>query len=171
MRKFARGCSDVTFSKTAVQVSAGEAIIYKEFHLSSADRKIVGVDKAVRTGSANALVAEVGNEAIHPKAAKPLELAGVKRRIKNTFQPEHPGTLISREYVLPKVEIVLEADRGIPWPVILGRAKEALSKKHIDIKYVGQSQNQMSMQFVVLRDRCADTVRLLNDALCLRRCN
>ena len=47
-------------------------------------------------------------EAIHPKAAKPLELADINIRIKNTFQPHHPGTLISRDYVSPepRVEIV-----------------------------------------------------------------
>ena len=31
-------------------------------------------------------------EAIHPKAAKPMELAGIAIRLKNTFEPDHPGT-------------------------------------------------------------------------------
>jgi len=37
-----------------------------------------------------------------------LELAGINIRIKNTFDPEHPGTLITKEYISPepKVEIV-----------------------------------------------------------------
>ena len=30
----------------------------------------------------------------HPKAAKPMELAGIPIRLKNTFEPDHPGTLI-----------------------------------------------------------------------------
>lgn len=112
MRAFDRGYTEVTFSKIAVQVKAVEAIIHKEYHLSSADPGIVGVDKAVPVGYSNYIIADqladIGMEAIHPKAAKPLELAGINIRIKNTFEPEHPGTLITREYVSPeaKVEIV-----------------------------------------------------------------
>ncbi len=112
MRAFDRGYTEVTFSKIAVQVKADEAIIHKEYHLSSADPGIVGIDKAVPVGHTNYIIADqladIGMEAIHPKAAKPLELAGINIRIKNTFEPEHPGTLITREYVSPeaKVEIV-----------------------------------------------------------------
>ena len=44
-------------------------------------------------------LADVGMEAIHPKAAKPMELAGIAIRLKNTFEPDHPGTLITKAYV------------------------------------------------------------------------
>ena len=37
MREFDRGYSEVTFSKVAVEIKADEAVIHKEFHLSSAD--------------------------------------------------------------------------------------------------------------------------------------
>lgn len=247
MRKFDRGYSEVTFSKIAVEVRAGEAIIHKEFHLSSADPKIVGVNKSLPVGNTSFLVADqladVGMEAIHPKAAKPLELAGVRFRIKNTFQPEHPGTLISKEYVSPepKIEIVSGTDKGIAvevpggsekkmmevlgahhvgyilkgsdantimmvvndkpetqnviddlrrsvhqltvnkvavvcamgtnirHPSFMRRAEAALSQEHIDVRYKLQSQKQTNMQFVIERDRYADAVRALNDALCLRQ--
>ena len=112
MRAFDRGYSEVTFSKIAVDVKADEAIIHKEFHLSSADPKIVGIENSIPVGQTNYIVADqladIGMEAIHPKAAKPLEIAGVNIRIKNTFEPEHPGTLISKDYKSPnsRVEIV-----------------------------------------------------------------
>ncbi|MEN9918932.1 MAG: hypothetical protein RL662_1368 [Bacteroidota bacterium] len=112
MRAFDRGYTEVTFSKVAVKVKADEAIIHKEYHLSSADPGIVGVDKAIPVGRTNYIIADqladIGMEAIHPKAAKPLELAGINIRIKNTFEPQHPGTLITKEYISPeaKVEIV-----------------------------------------------------------------
>jgi len=47
MREFDRGYSEVTFSKVAVEIRADEAVIHKEFHLSSADPNIVGVDKSI----------------------------------------------------------------------------------------------------------------------------
>jgi aspartate kinase len=112
MRAFDRGYSEVTFSKIAVEIKANEAVIHKEFHLSSADPKIVGTGKSVPVGFTNFGVADqladVGMEAIHPKASKPLEMANINIRIKNTFEPEHDGTLISRDYIgkASKVEIV-----------------------------------------------------------------
>ncbi|MDR1373141.1 MAG: aspartate kinase [Dysgonamonadaceae bacterium] len=252
MRAFDRGYSEVTFSKIAVEVNAEEAIIHKEFHLSSADPNIVGLDKSIPVGKTNYIIADqladVGMEAIHPKAAKPLELAGVKIRIKNTFEPEHSGTLISREYVSPepKVEIVSGTDRVIAFevhdPLMVGevgydlrimeimkqhnvsyilkstnansitmivwdkpyvhrmleelnlhvyqltvkpvaivcamgsniaipgflfRATKALAEKNINIECFGQSLKQVNMQFVIARERYADAVVALNDALCL----
>ncbi|MBN2103288.1 aspartate kinase [bacterium] len=119
MREFDRGYSEVTFAKIAVEVKADEAIIHKEFHLSSADPRIVGVDKAIPVGQTNYDVADqladIGMEAIHPKAAKPLEKLGINLRIKNTFEPEHPGTLISKDYkgMESKVEIIAGTDQVV----------------------------------------------------------
>ncbi len=119
MREFDRGYSEVTFSKIAVTVNADEAVIHKEFHLSSADPNIVGLEKSIPVGHTNYNVADqladVGMEAIHPKASKPLELAGINIRVKNTFEPEHPGTLISRDYREhePRVEIITGTDKVV----------------------------------------------------------
>ncbi|PIE34734.1 aspartate kinase [candidate division KSB3 bacterium] len=119
MREFDRGYSEVTFSKIAVEVQADEAIIHKEFHLSSADPKIVGIENAIPVGRTNYDVADqladIGMEAIHPKASKPLEQAGISIRIKNTFEPDHPGTLISKDYMgaEAKIEIVTGTDKVV----------------------------------------------------------
>jgi aspartate kinase len=163
MRAFDRGYSEVTFSKIAVEIKADEAIIHKEFHLSSADPNIVGLDKSIPVGNTNFIIADqladVGMEAIHPKAAKPLELAGVKIRIKNTFEPEHPGTLISREYVSkePKVEIVSGTDKVIAFevhdPLMVGEAGYDLHimeimKRH-NVSYILKSTNANSITMIV----------------------
>jgi aspartate kinase len=119
MREFDRGYSEVTFSKVAVEIKADEAVIHKEFHLSSADPNIVGVDKSIPVGFTNFNVADqladIGMEAIHPKASKPLEMAKINIRIKNTFEPDHPGTLISNDYVGEKsrVEIISGTDQVV----------------------------------------------------------
>jgi len=117
MREFDRGYSEVTFSKIAVVVGAEEAVIHKEYHLSSADPAIVGVENSRPVGATNFNVADqladIGMEAIHPKASKPLEVAGINIRIKNTFEPDHPGTLISNEYrgEVSRVEIISGTDQ------------------------------------------------------------
>jgi aspartate kinase len=53
-------------------------------------------------------LSNLGMEAIHPRAGKTLRRAGVQLRIKNAFEPEHAGTLISQDYasVTPRVEII-----------------------------------------------------------------
>lgn len=112
MTTFDRGYSEMTFSRIAVLTEAREAIIHKEFHLSSADPRLVGESNAVPIGRTNYDVADqlanLGMEAIHPKAAKGLRQNNIALRVKNTFEPEHGGTLITGDYVSasPCVEII-----------------------------------------------------------------
>ncbi|WP_417512740.1 aspartate kinase [Marinobacter sp.] len=115
MRTFDRGYSEMTFSRVAVMTDAREAIIHKEYHLSSADPNIVGAEKVVPLGRTNYDVADqlanLGMEAIHPRAGKGLRQAEIPLRVMNTFEPEHTGTLITGDYVSekPQVEIIAGA--------------------------------------------------------------
>ena len=119
MREFDRGYTEVTFSKVAVYIKPHEAIIHKEYHLCTADPELVGIDNCCPVGNTNYDVADqladVGMEAIHPKASKPLEINDINLRIKNTFQPEHPGTLITREYICEhkRVEVITGTDKVV----------------------------------------------------------
>lgn len=112
MHTFDRGYSEMTFSRIAVMTQAHEAVIHKEYHLSSADPRLVGEECVVPIGKTNYDIADqlanLGMEAIHPKAAKGLRQAQIPLRIKNTFEPEHHGTLITDDYVSesPQVEII-----------------------------------------------------------------
>jgi aspartate kinase len=69
MREFDRGYSEVTFARIAAHTGAREAIIHKEFHLSSADPKLVGEGAVRKLGHTNYDVADqlsnLGMEAIH----------------------------------------------------------------------------------------------------------
>ncbi|RBW51981.1 aspartate kinase [Marinobacter sp. F3R11] len=115
MRTFDRGYSEMTFSRVAVITEAREAVIHKEYHLSSADPNIVGAEKVVPLGRTNYDVADqlanLGMEAIHPRAGKGLRQAEIPLRVMNTFEPEHTGTLITGDYVSekPQVEIIAGA--------------------------------------------------------------
>ena len=163
MRAFDRGYSEVTFSKIAVEVNADEAVIHKEFHLSSADPNIVGIDKSVPVGFTNFIVADqladIGMEAIHPKASKPLEMANINIRIKNTFEPEHEGTLITKNYVgkESKVEVVSGSKKVIAIevhdPMMVGECGFDLSimqyfKRH-NISYIVKSTNANCITSVI----------------------
>lgn len=112
MKRFDRGYSEITFSKIAVITEAAEGIIHKEFHLSTGDPKLMGLNNVEIIGNTNFDIADqlsdMGMEAIHSKAAKEMEYKNIPIRVKNAFDPEHPGTLISREYVSPhpRVEMI-----------------------------------------------------------------
>lgn len=112
MKHYGRGYSEVTFSRVACLTKAREAIIHKEFHLSSADPKMVGEENVRVIGETNYDVADqlsnLGMEAIHPRAAKGLRQLSIPLRIANAFEPKHPGTVIRDEFrtQTPRPEIV-----------------------------------------------------------------
>jgi aspartate kinase len=112
VRRYARGYSEMTFSRIAVVTDAREAIIHKEFHLSSADPRLVGTARARKIGRTNYDVADqlanLGMEAIHPRAGRGLRQSGIPLRVRNTFDRFDGGTLICGDYVSdkPRVEIV-----------------------------------------------------------------
>ncbi|KPK84303.1 MAG: aspartate kinase [Bacteroides sp. SM23_62_1] len=178
MREFDRGYSEVTFSKIAVEVKADEAIIHKEFHLSTADPNIVGIDKSRPVGFTNYNVADqladIGMEAIHPKASKPLEVAGIDIRIKNTFEPDHPGTVITRNYrgKESKVEIISGTDKVIAIeihdPFMVGQVGYDLEFMKIyhkyNISYILKATNANSITTVIWEsDRTDQLIQELNE--------
>jgi aspartate kinase len=178
MREFDRGYSEVSFSKIAVDLNADEAIIHKEYHLSSADPNIVGVENSIPVGATNYNVADqladIGMEAIHPKAAKPLEMNGINIRIKNTFEPNHPGTLISKDYVgeESRVEIISGTDKvtaiEIHDPSMVGEVGFDLQIMEIfrrhDVSYILKSTNANSItQVIWQQDKHQELIDELNE--------
>ncbi|MGD9201137.1 MAG: aspartate kinase [Chitinispirillia bacterium] len=119
MRKFDRGYTEVTFAKIALCLNAEEAIIHKEYHFCTADPKIVGEKNVSPVCYTNYDVADqladIWMEAVHPAVSKMLEFAKINLRIKNSFDPNHPGTLISKDYKCKesKVEIISGNDKVI----------------------------------------------------------
>jgi aspartate kinase len=163
MREIDRGYSEVTFSKIAVAVKPQEAIIHKEYHLCSADPMMVGVDQCHPVGFTNYDVADqladVGMEAIHPKASKPLEINAIDLRIKNTFEPDHPGTLITRDYVSPEkhVEVITGTDKvviiDIYDPLMVGAAGFDLQLMQVffdlGVSYIFKATSANSISLVI----------------------
>ncbi|MDD2401329.1 MAG: aspartate kinase [Clostridia bacterium] len=172
MREFDRGYSEITFSKIAVLLKADEAIIHKEFHLSSADPNVVGLENTVVVGNTNYDVADqladVGMEALHPKASKPLERANINLRIKNTFEPLHPGTLITKDYVgkESKIEMITGSEKVVVVEIydssMVGQVGFDLKlmkifEKH-DISYIMKTTNANSISVVIWEDLISEVL-------------
>lgn len=112
IQAYGRGYSEVTLSRVAVLTHAREAVIHKEFHLSSGDPKLIGTERVRKIEWTNYDVADqlsnMGMEAIHPRAAKGLRQANIPLRIRNTFDPHDDGSRITGDYVSgsPQAEII-----------------------------------------------------------------
>ena len=179
MREFDRGYSEVTFSKAAVLLQASEAVIHKEYHLCSGDPLVVGEGDAHPVCNTNYDVADqladVGMEAIHPKASKPLETSMIPIRVKNAFDPDHPGTLITNDFIAPtsKVEIVtgsnsvtcLEVhDTRMVGEVGFDRHIMEIFTRH-RVSYISKVTNANTIDLVIAERDCSDhLVAELTDA-------
>jgi aspartate kinase len=170
MREFDRGYSEVTFSKVAVHLGAVEAIIHKEYHLCSGDPVILGEERVRPICATNFDVADqladIGMEAIHPKASKPLEKAGISIRVRNAFDPNHEGTLISTSFLSDstRVEVVTGSnklscveirDTGMVGEVGFDlRIMQVLEK--FNISYVGKSTNANTISVIFAESQCTE---------------
>jgi aspartate kinase len=115
MTNFDRGYSEYTFSKICVLTGAREGIIHKEYHLCTGDPVLIGADRVEVIGNTNFDIADqmsdMNMEAIHARASKEMQLQNIPLRVKNAFEPQHPGTLISRDYVSPKPKVEMICGR------------------------------------------------------------
>lgn len=177
MTRFDRGYSEIAFSKIAVLTEAREGIIHKEYHLSTGDPAIIGADKVKVIGHTNFDIADqlsdLDMEAIHSKASKEMELCGIPIRVKNAFEPDHPGTIISCDYVSPepRVEMIcgrndLEAIEVVD-PEMVGRVgyDYFLMQSFFDtgISYVTKTTNANTITHFVPKknrrlDECIDLI-------------
>ena len=159
MKTFDRGYSEMTFSKIATKTGANEAIIHKEFHLSTADPGIVGLENVVTIGRTNYDVADqlsnLGMEAIHPKAAKGLRQQEIELRIKNAFEPDHAGTVISTDYCSEKPCVEIIAGRPNLFALEIFD-QEMLGEARYDIE-LPRLLNELRL-YVVNRDSDANSI-------------
>ncbi len=169
MREFDRGYSEVTFSKIAVLLNAAEAVIHKEYHLCSGDPEIIGADRVHPICNTNFDVADqladVGMEAIHPKASKPLETAGIAIRVMNAFDPSHSGTLITKDYICPrsKTEVITGSNTVINLEVhdtrMVGEVGFDMRIMQIleahKVSYINKATNANTIDMIIYEKDCS----------------
>jgi aspartate kinase len=115
MENYDRGYSEVTAALYAIECGAKILTILKEFALSSADPKIV--KNVVQILQADYRFANelsmIGMEAIHPKIARMLELAGIDISVKNILKLDSSATIISGKKIEyePRVQMVTGTEK------------------------------------------------------------
>ena len=175
-----RGGSDYSGAIFAAYTDSDELVIWTDVDgVMTTDPRI---DKRARV-LPNISYTEVGELAfygakvLHPKTVQPILRRGIPMRVRNTFNPSHPGTLIEEtsepSHTVIKavtsvrsVSLVTVGGRGmIGVPGIAGRTFLATAQAGANILMISQASSEQSFCFVVTDDRVDAAVKSIEDEL------
>ena len=118
-----------------------------------------------------------GAKAMHPKALIPAAEKKIPIRVRNTFNPKSPGTLITDTEMVPSKRIVkalglirdvaminVSGTEMVGRPGMAGRIFDVLGKNGINILMISQSVSEANITFLVSRNLSARTVSVLEIA-------
>ncbi len=116
-----------------------------------------------------------GAKVIHPKTMVPAIVKNIPIRIKNTFNPEHPGTLISAKpdkqgssaKTVTSIDnlaiIAIEGNGMIGVPGVSARIFSALARAQVNVMMISQASSEHNVCIIVPRKDCTAGVKSLRD--------
>jgi aspartate kinase len=159
-----RGGSDYSAAILGAALDAHEVWIYTDVDgVLTADPRVVDDVRTLDHVSYLEMseLAYFGAKVLHPKTILPALERGIPLRIRNTFRPEHPGTLVVSNGERPagdlrgvtsvaKQSLVTIAGRGmLGVPGIAARAFSAVARTGTSVPMISQSSSEQSICFVV----------------------
>ena len=171
-----RGGSDYSASVVGYSVNADEIQIWTDVDgVMTADPRIVSSARVLRQISYKeaAEMSYFGAKVLHPKTIMPAADLGIPIHIKNTFDPEQEGTLITTES--PKIHqgvktvssitgvtlVSIEGRGMIGVPGTAQRAFGAIASRRINVLMFSQGSSEQHISLVVSRQDGDNTVRAL----------
>jgi aspartate kinase len=163
-----RGGSDYTATILGSALDADEVWIWTDVDgVMTADPRIVPEARTMPEVS-YAEVAELsyfGAKVLHPKTIQPVAQLGIPVRVLNTFQPDHPGTVVRATVsetslirgitAIRDLSMISVEGRGmLGAPGIAGRIFSAVASSGASILMITQSSSEQSICFAV---RTVDT--------------
>ncbi|MEM3063112.1 MAG: aspartate kinase, partial [Nitrososphaerota archaeon] len=162
-----RGGSDYTATIIGSAIKADETWIWTDVDgLMTADPKIVPFAKTLHELSFLEAIemAVFGAKYMHPKALEPAMEENIPVRIRNLFNQENPGTLITKEVKIIERKIVkavtsindvaLITVSGIGMigtPGIAAKIFDTLGKNNINILMISQSVSEANISLIIKR--------------------
>ncbi len=175
-----RGGSDYSAAILGAYVDSDEVWIWTDVDgVMTADPRMVPGAKVIPVisyGEAGEM-AYFGAKVLHSKTVQPLFERGIPVRVKNTFNPSAPGTLIThREETTPgtvkavtaikDVSLVTVAGRGmVGVPGIAARTFSAVARQAANVLMIAQSSSEQSICFVVPQKKASDVVHSIQAEL------
>jgi aspartate kinase len=177
-----RNGSDYSAAIVGAAVGATEIWIWTDVDgVMSADPRLVPAARSLPDLSyaEAAELAYFGSRVIHPRTIVPAVAADVPIRIKNTFSPDHPGTLIATtsapgpgavKAVTAIRDLALVTVEGLGMlgvPGIAGRTFGALAAAGVNVLMISQASSESNIAMVIARREVAAATRALREAFAL----
>lgn len=160
-----RGGSDFTAAILGVLLKADEVWIWTDVDgVMTTDPRIVPEARTVDRLSFREVseLAYFGAKVLHPKTIRPVIEAGIVLKVLNTFNPQHPGTLIlpdidiHEEKIIKAVTIIkdlklitLEGRGMLGVPGVAARTFGAIASTGTSVPLISQASSEQSICFAV----------------------
>jgi aspartokinase/homoserine dehydrogenase 1 len=173
-----RSGSDYTGSVVGAAVNSEEIWIWTDVDgVMTADPRFVKGAKVLSEISYReaAEMSYFGAKVIHPKTMVPAIEKKIPIRIKNTFNPTHPGTLISAKAksgdsaakTVTSIDnlaiIAIEGNGMIGVPGVSGRIFSALARAQVNVMMISQASSEHNICFIVPQKDCQMGAKVLRD--------
>lgn len=166
-----RSGSDYTASIVGAALKAAEIQIWKEVDgVCTADPSLIPDARVVPHLSYReaAEISHFGAEVVHPQTMLPAMREGISIRIKNTFRPDAPGTLITSRtragtpLILSSIDnvslVTVEGTGFIGTPGTILRVLQIVGNEGINIYMISMASSEYNLSFLVQR---GDTARAM----------
>lgn len=173
-----RGGSDYSATIIAALLKAESVTLFKEVDgLLTADPKFVKNARVIPQLHFReaAELAYYGAKVLHPRTIIPLLQDKIPLIIKNSFNPQYPGTTISNEVqrdsypvkaltaIRGQTLITVEGSGMLGVPGIAGRIFSALATQEISISVISQASSEANICFVVPEEERQKAITALNN--------
>ncbi len=160
-----RGGSDFTAAILGVLLKADEVWIWTDVDgVMTSDPRIVHSAQTIDKISFREIseLAYFGAKVLHPKTIRPIIEAGITLKVLNTFNPDHPGTLIvpdmaiHEEQIIKAVTIIkdlrlitIEGRGMLGVPGVAARTFGAIAATGTSVPLISQASSEQSICFAV----------------------
>lgn len=174
-----RGGSDYSGSIIGVALDSDEVWIWTDVDgIMTADPRVVPDAQTLPSVSFSeaADLAYYGAKVLHPKSILPAVERGIPIRIKNTFNPSHPGTVvISQSEANGRTVKAITAIKGLSLVTVEGKGMlgvpgvaakvfSAVADAGVNVLMISQSSSEQSICFTVLAESSARVIASLERA-------
>ena len=171
-----RGGSDYSATILGGALDADEVIIWTDVNgVLTADPRLVPSARTIPEISYReaAELAHFGAKVLHPKTLRAVTQSGIPVWIRNTFEPEHPGTKITPQgrkssagvkalTAIRDVSLIAVGGPGIVGlPDVVGRTFSTTANVRANVLLISQSSSQNDICFIVFSSDAKRTVDAL----------
>lgn len=171
-----RGGSDFSAAILGQVLNADEVWIWTDVDgVMSADPRLVAAARTIPALSYREVseLAYYGARVLHPKTMRPCIESNIPLRIKNTFNPDHPGTVIVPDALngnggikavtaIQGLSLVTIEGKGmIGIPGIAARAFGAVARSNVSVLLISQASSEQSICFAAPDEATATIIASL----------